>query len=144
MNVYLFHSCPHLKRFGFLRCTPSQSLLSGELKRIILRQNRWATLPQNHNKEYIFTLLSFCSPFCYPHWFCHSRITSFYFAASKCWVHIKASGIFCVRSTREQVIHSRIIFLCYLWTIRSGLHLMCHRNHREACGESSTLPEQQS
>lgn len=47
------------------------------------------------------------------------------------------------KSTRVQVIHSRIILLCYLWTKRRSPHLMCHWNNREACGESSALPEKQ-
>lgn len=53
----------------------------------------------------------------------------------------KASRMFRVKSARVQVIHSRIILLCYLWTIQHCLHLMCHRNYREACSESSGLPE---
>lgn len=97
--------------------------------------------PISCNQYFIFMPLLLFTLCFYPNWFCHNRITSYCSAPSKYCASIKASRIFHVKSTRVQMIHSAIMLICYLWTTRRSLHRMSHRSNREACGESSALPD---
>lgn len=97
--------------------------------------------PISCNQYFIFMPLLLFTLCFYPNWFCHNRITSYCSTPSKYCASIKASRIFHVKSTRVQMIHSAIMLICYLWTTRRSLHRMSHRSNREACGESSALPD---
>lgn len=97
--------------------------------------------PISCNQYFIFMPLLLFTLCFYPNWFCHNRITSYCSTPSKYCASIKASRIFHVKSTRVQMIHSAIMLICYLWTTRRSLHRMSHRSNREACGESSVLPD---
>lgn len=97
--------------------------------------------PISCNQYFIFMPLLLFTLCFYPNWFCHNRITSCCSTASKYCASIKVSRIFHVKSTRVQMIHSAIMLICYLWTTRRSLHRMSRRSNREACGESSALPD---
>lgn len=130
--------------FFFLSWRKCQGALFSELRLQaldILREPFWGRIDWQFTQQ-LTPILHFhatlvCAMPCYSNWICHNRLASFWSTASKWCVHIKASRLLDVRSTRVQVIHSRIILLCYLWTIQRSQHLMCHRDNRVACGESS-------
>lgn len=133
-------------RTVYLFFSPSSNFHSSDDKKMKMYSysKLWGKIgnfPISCNQYFIFMPLLLFTLCFYPNWFCHNRITSYCSTASKYCASIKASRIFHVKSTRVQMIHSAIMLICYLWTTRRSLHRMSHRSNREACGESSALPD---